>query len=235
MTDPSSTPTMPGAAPATGGPDPTRSDPEHTVAFFDLDGTLTTHDTFVPFLIRLAGTGAVVRALAAAARTGQRHGRDAAKAVAVAALFAGRTRAEVDEAAEAHAAMVLSGGRGRPWSPRLRPNVVARLDRHRALGHGVAVVSASLAPYVSRIAAGLGVTDTSATEIEIVDGVATGRMVGANCRGPEKVVRAEALVTDLDWSRAWAYGDSSGDVDLLAAAGNPVWVRCGALRGSVPG
>ncbi|MFV0524238.1 MAG: HAD-IB family hydrolase [Acidimicrobiales bacterium] len=219
-------------------PAPTADPPDQgpTVAFFDLDLTLTTHDTFVPFLIRVAGITAVVRALGAAARTGRRQGRDAAKAVVVAALWGGRSQAELDEAADAHAAMVLGPGRGRPWSPRLRPNVLARLDRHRALGHDVAIVSASLAPYVGRIGAGLGVTGTSATEIELVDGAATGRLAGANCRGPEKVARAEALIADLDWSRAWAYGDSSGDADLLAAAAHPVWVRRGGnLDGSGPG
>ncbi|MGH9000745.1 MAG: haloacid dehalogenase-like hydrolase, partial [Acidimicrobiia bacterium] len=48
----------------------------------------------------------------------------------------------------------------------------------------------------------------------------TGALLGANCRGAEKVARlrewlgGEELEVDL-----WAYGDSRGDAELLALAG----------------
>ena len=44
---------------------------------------------------------------------------------------------------------------------------------------------------------------------------------GANCRGPEKVRRVRALVDLEVFDRVWAYGDSSGDRELLAIADEP--------------
>lgn len=201
---------------------------------FDLDGTLTTHDTLIPYLVRLAGPVAVARALVAALLAARRQGRDGAKAAVVRAVLANRSREEIDEEAKRHAEIITTPGRPRPWSPRLRAPVVERLEQHRALGHRVVIVSASLTPYVTRLGSALGVDAVAATEIEVVDGIATGRLLGANCRGPEKVTRVEATVAALDWNRAWAYGDSSGDANLLARAANPVWVRRGRLVNPPP-
>ena len=60
-----------------------------------------------------------------------------------------------------------------------------------------------------------------ATRLEVdADDRLTGRLIGANCRGPEKVVRlrewrGEALAV------AFAYGDSDGDREMLALAATP--------------
>ena len=52
----------------------------------------------------------------------------------------------------------------------------------------------------------------------------TGQLEGGNVRGPEKVRRVR------EWLGAgevelWAYGDSAGDRELLAAADHPVWMH----------
>ena len=68
-----------------------------------------------------------------------------------------------------------------------------------------------------------------ATELEVdADGRCTGALVGGNCRGPEKVRRLHAWLDahhgGRDAVELWAYGDSPGDRELLAAADRPVWV-----------
>ncbi|MGA1052242.1 MAG: haloacid dehalogenase-like hydrolase, partial [Ilumatobacteraceae bacterium] len=65
-----------------------------------------------------------------------------------------------------------------------------------------------------------------ATRLEIGgDGACTGRLDGPNCRGAEKVRRlTDWLESDglgLGEVTLWAYGDSSGDRELLAAAQHP--------------
>jgi phosphoserine phosphatase len=57
-------------------------------------------------------------------------------------------------------------------------------------------------------------------------GLLTGRLLGANCRGPEKARRVRAWISDagLEGAVLWAYGDSPGDAELLAAADRPVRV-----------
>ena len=57
---------------------------------------------------------------------------------------------------------------------------------------------------------------------------------GANCRGPQKVVRLRAWLDarygdDID-VELWAYGDSSGDEELLAFADHPTWIGKRARR-----
>ena len=54
------------------------------------------------------------------------------------------------------------------------------------------------------------------------------RPVDGNCRGPEKARRLLAWLDanhgGRDAVELWAYGDSPGDRELLAAADKPVWV-----------
>ena len=56
------------------------------------------------------------------------------------------------------------------------------------------------------------------------DGLLTGEMVGPNVRGEEKAVRLRRWLGDDVPEMIWAYGNSSGDTELLAMADVPVWV-----------
>jgi phosphatidylglycerophosphatase C len=184
------------------------------VAAFDVDGTLTRRDSFFPFLHRVAGAGGLASALArrpvALARVAARRGdRDAEKAAVVRALLAGRTRAELEALGRRHAARMLRG---------TRPETVARLQWHRRAGHTVVLVSASLRCYLEPFAASLGAHALLCTDLVYDDdGVCTGQLLGANCRGPAKADRlrewAGGPVDEL-----WAYGNSSCDAELLALA-----------------
>ena len=49
-------------------------------------------------------------------------------------------------------------------------------------------------------------------------------MIGPNCRGAEKVRRLTDWLGGEAPGRLWAYGNSSGDRELLAAAHEPTWV-----------
>ena len=60
-------------------------------------------------------------------------------------------------------------------------------------------------------------------------GRCTGRLDGANCRGPEKATRLQTLLGD-DPVELWAYGNSAGDDEMLALARHPVRVKRGRLR-----
>ncbi|HET9772046.1 MAG TPA: HAD-IB family hydrolase, partial [Acidimicrobiia bacterium] len=111
----------------------------------------------------------------------------------------------------------------------------ARVDWHRAEGHELVLVSASPELYVAPIGQRLGFEDVIATRLEVdADGRLTGRLLGSNCRGPEKVARLrqwrdEGLVVDF------AYGDSAGDRELLALAATPVRIhRRRGLGGASP-
>lgn len=188
--------------------------PARTVAAFDLDGTLTRRDTLVGFLRRLCGTAPTLAALAGAAgplaRAGGGSGaRDAAKAAVLGRLLAGREVAAVELAGRAYAARVVARC--------LRPDVVAAAEAHRRAGHELVVVSASPEVYVAPVAELLGFHAALATRLEVEGGRLTGRLLGSNCRGAEKVARLRAWAGPAG-AVVHAYGDSAGDDELLAAA-----------------
>jgi HAD superfamily hydrolase (TIGR01490 family) len=197
------------------------------LAAFDLDGTLTRRDTLLPFLHRAVGRDRAYRALLASslplARAAALSGphRDRAKAAVLQRLLAGMPLAELAAAAEAYADDVVAF--------QLRPETRERVEWHRGEGHELVLVSASPELYVEPIGRRLGFDEVLATRLEVGgDGRLTGRLVGANCRGPEKVVRlrewrGDALVV------AYAYGDSAGDREMLALAATAT--KVGRRRG----
>jgi phosphatidylglycerophosphatase C len=202
--------------------------PRPIVAAFDVDGTLTTRDCVVPFLRRSLGTPRVAAALARRparlVRALVGRDRDAVKALAVAA-YAGRSAADVQAEGERFSSHVEAN-----W---LRPDATARLAWHRSEGHEVVLVSASLDPYLKPLGSRLGVSGVLCTTLDVgADGRLTGRLVGENCRGPEKVRRLGEWLQGRD-VELWAYGDSAGDRELLARAERPHLIR-GVTLDAVP-
>jgi phosphatidylglycerophosphatase C len=191
------------------------------VAAFDVDGTLTTRDCVVPFLRRAAGSRlplALLRRPVALLGALARRDRDRLKELASAALT-GRPAAELDQLGRAFAHEFVS--------PRLRDDTTARLRRHRELGHTVILASASFEWYLVPLGEELGVDAVVCTRLERdAHDRLTGRLLGANCRGPEKArrVREWLVGAGLADAELWAYGDSPGDAELLAAADHPVRV-----------
>jgi phosphatidylglycerophosphatase C len=111
------------------------------------------------------------------------------------------------------------------------------------MGHRTVFVSASLASYLDPLAQSLGVERALCTDVAIDagegdagdDAVYADRLAGPNCRAEEKLVRLRRWLDDEDIGEAeiWAYGDSRGDRELLAAAHHPTWVR-GVTISAVP-
>jgi len=200
---------------------PPASGPSPVVAAFDVDGTLTTSDCVTPFLRRAAGRRlwtTLLRHPLALAAAAARRDRDRLKELACSALR-GIESTEIEHLGDAFAREVGAG--------RLRDDTVARLRRHRELGHTVILASASLDPYLVPLGRSLGVDAVVCTVLERGrDGRLTGRLVGANCRGAEKARRVRGWLREHDLADAelWAYGDSSGDDELLALADRPLRV-----------
>ncbi|MVZ60994.1 HAD family hydrolase [Sphingobacterium humi] len=81
------------------------------------------------------------------------------------------------------------------------------------------IVSASMFPWVKLFAEKLGIDFVLATEVEIDEnGLLTGKFASANCHGEEKVNRINKKLTARDSYAITAFGDSSGDKQMLAYA-----------------
>lgn len=181
---------------------------------FDFDGTLTVRDSFIAFLVWRTGiVGAAFKSLAlipaALAYFGHRD-RGRLKSEMTRAFLGGVSLETAHKDARRFA---------RDRAPRLlRPDAVAAWNEWRDLGAHLVIVTASPEFLVSPFAEALGAGSLIGTRLTIDShGRITGGLDGLNCRGPEKVARLTAAFgSPLDL--AAAYGDTSGDTDMLAMA-----------------
>jgi phosphatidylglycerophosphatase C len=185
------------------------------VALFDFDGTLGRGDSLLPFLRRVAGPTEL--ALALGRHITVARDRDRYKERVLATLLAGREVQPIAALATSFGAELVAG--------HLRTEVVAHLREHQAAGHRTALVSASPALYLEEVRQRLAIDFDLSTRLAVGDdGRFTGALDGGNCRGPEKARRAAELIGRLGADEVHAYGDSSGDAELLALAEVPHWV-----------
>ncbi|MDE0805321.1 MAG: HAD-IB family hydrolase [Acidimicrobiales bacterium] len=195
-------------------------DPVRAVAAFDFDGTLTHGDTMLPFLRRVAGSRRVVQGLAAAAWTGRRrneHGREAAKRALLRVTLEGVPNVELMSIGRTYADHIIGA--------ELRPALVARLGEHRAAGHRVVIVSASLDYYLEPVAAYLGVELICCRLGSYASGRCNGTLGHPNIRGEVKAERLRDLL-GAPLPTVYAYGnDPIGDAGLLELADHPYLMR----------
>lgn len=183
------------------------------LALFDFDGTVTTRDSFEPFLYYATGPvrTAVGTTLVGPLLAGNRLGFVSASRLrrsAAYVCFRGRRAAEVDDWGERYSARL---------DALVRPKMLAKIRWHGAQGDHVAIVSASLATYLRHWCERVGVECLS-TELEARSGVLTGRYATADCAGPEKARRVRARYDLAKYETIYAYGDTPEDAELLALA-----------------
>jgi len=99
----------------------------------------------------------------------------------------------------------------------IRPKAKERLKWHKTAGHKIVIVSASAELWLKEWCREQNI-DLICSELEVVDGRLTGRLNGKNCRGQIKVDRINAELNPSAYKKIYAYGDSSGDTEMLAFA-----------------
>lgn len=189
------------------------------LALFDFDGTITTGDTYTPFL-QYASTAAVKRR--AWRRLlwpwlGYKLGLISAVAVrsrVTAHVLAGRKVSRI------HA---LGARYARERLPHvLRPEAMARIAWHQGRGDRVVVVSASLDAYLVPWCRAQRL-ELICSELETDGSMLTGRYRGGDCAGPAKATRVLERFRLDDYGSVHAYGDTAEDRELLALAHHPVY------------
>jgi putative phosphoserine phosphatase/1-acylglycerol-3-phosphate O-acyltransferase len=111
----------------------------------------------------------------------------------------------------------------------LRPEMWALVAAHQRRGHRVVITGQSTRFQLAPLAADLDADDVVATEVELRDDVATGRVTGPVLYGPDK---AAALARTLGGRSAdFAYAGSAADAEVLGAAVRPMVV---GRRGGSP-
>jgi HAD superfamily hydrolase (TIGR01490 family) len=113
-------------------------------------------------------------------------------------------------------------------NPYVYAEAAALIAEHQAAGRDVVLVSASGEEMVRPIGEQLGIHDVIATRMGVEDGRYSGE-VEFYAAGPNKVVAVRELAAErgYDLSESFAYSDSSSDLPLLEAVGNPTAVNPG--------
>lgn len=190
------------------------SKPGNTIAFFDFDGTLTQTDTMFVFFKYAKGPLIYYAAFFLLSPLfvlfklkivpGQ-----FAKEAAMWLLFSGMKRSEIEQIGKRFCAEKID--------PIIRPEGLKRLNWHREQGHSVYIVSASVEEWLKPWAESNGIP-LICTSLLYKNDIFTGKLNGLNCNGPEKVRRIKEEINLSDFETIYAYGDTSGDREMLAIA-----------------
>lgn len=111
--------------------------------------------------------------------------------------------------------------------PILLPAARQLLDKHRAQGHTILVITATNHFVTEPIVALYGIEHLIATRPEMRNGRYTGRYEGTPCFQDGKVKRLEEWLGNREASAlqgSWFYSDSHNDVSLMLRVDNPVAV-----------
>ena len=187
---------------------------ESTLVLFDFDGTLTTKDTLIEFVHFYRGKnqywlGLISLAPVLAMFALKIIPNWKAKQFFLSHFFKGEKIGDFNARCHEFSTTVLPG--------LIRPGAQQQIENYRKSGATLAVVSASAENWIKPWCDQFGI-DCLATKLEVNDGILTGKIKGRNCYGDEKVCRIRENFDLSSFESIIAYGDSSGDKQMLAIA-----------------
>jgi HAD superfamily hydrolase (TIGR01490 family) len=189
-------------------------DVKKRIALFDFDGTITTKDTLLEFIRFYHGTNKFLRGFAVTSpwiglMTFKLIPNWRAKEKVLSWFFKGEDEKTFDEKCKAFSKSILPS--------LIRPKALAEIQNHKRENATVVVISASAENWV-RPWCEENQLNCLATRLEVVNGKLTGRISGFNCYGAEKERRIRECYNLADFEEIFAYGDSKGDLEMLALA-----------------
>ncbi len=111
--------------------------------------------------------------------------------------------------------------------PRIFRGAVDLIERCKAAGERVVLITGSLDWTMTYLSEYLGADHFIANRLEMKDGIATGKLLRPVVAGPEKagLMVADARSVGHDLSLCSAYSDSFSDVPMLSVVGRPACIR----------
>lgn len=192
------------------------------VVFFDFDGTITKHDTFIEFAKFSIGRNSLYFAIL----KNFKH------------LIMWKLGLTTNSQTKERLFSTLFKGKRYDWFKEcgirfkekiekdLNSQTIQSLRSHKLKGHKVVIVSASIPEWIVPWASENGVDLVIGTEIELNDnGIITGKFLSPNCHGKEKVNRIKAKFPNIEKYETWGYGDSDGDNKMLEMVDHPTRLK----------
>ena len=184
------------------------------IVFFDFDGTITKKDSLIEFLKFALGSFEYYKGLIALSpillvyklKIIPNH---IAKEKLIAHFFKGCDSIHFNDIANRYSIEEID--------KIIRPKALEKITWHIGKGHKVVVVSASMECWLK------GWCDKNnlellGTKLAVREGQMTGGFSTKNCYGIEKVNRIEENFNLDDYDVIYAYGDSTGDREMLSIA-----------------
>lgn len=189
------------------------------IAFFDFDGTITTDDSLIKFIQFVVGNFKFMQGLAVLSPVLILYKLKIipnykAKQLMLSYFFKGMSEKSFIEISKQYSLEHIDSI--------VREDAMKQIQWHHTNGHKVVVVSASLEcwlrPWCEKNA-----LELIGTRLEVINGLITGRLLTKNCYGIEKVNRIKTKYNLEEYEYIYAYGDSSGDMEMLKLAHEPYY------------
>ncbi|MDE2049538.1 MAG: HAD-IB family hydrolase [Gammaproteobacteria bacterium] len=194
------------------------------LAVFDLDGTITRHDTLVPYALGFAARNRPWRVpallLVLPAVLGHALGivdRGGLKSAFIRALLGGCGRKDLDAWTARFVEHLLRRG--------LFARALEAIQAHASAGDRLVLLSASTDLYVPAIAQALGFQEAVCTGVRWDGERLDGNLTTPNRRGEEKARCVAALRARFPGVQSVAYGNAASDLDHLKLVDRGVLVN----------
>jgi HAD superfamily hydrolase (TIGR01490 family) len=186
------------------------------IAFFDFDGTITTKDTLLEFIKFYKGNfnfylGFLLHAPWLLAMKFKLMSNQSVKEKILKYFFSNENEEDFKDKCTAFHQQVLPG--------LFRSGALKEINKLKEGNTIVVIVSASPENWIRPWTEFINV-ELIASRLEVKNGMITGKIVGKNCHGQEKVRRIKEKYVLTDYTDVYAYGDTSGDKDMLSLAKN---------------
>ena len=184
------------------------------IAFFDFDGTITTKDTLLEFVKYCKGPsrfylGFLLTSPWMVAYKLKIISNQKAKEQFLSFFFRNYPLTRFHQLCDTFAKEAI---------PQLiRPKALREIARLQQAGAEVVIVSASPENWIRPWSDQAGVQLLS-TRLAVKDDKLTGKIMGRNCHGEEKVRRIKEAFTLSGYDEVYAYGDTRGDLPMLRMA-----------------
>ncbi|MEO6915374.1 MAG: HAD-IB family hydrolase [Chitinophagaceae bacterium] len=184
------------------------------IAFFDFDGTITNRDTFLEFIKFYKSEwrfylGFLLYSPYLLAFKLKLIPNYTAKQKILIHFFKGEKITDIQSACNQFATTILPA--------LIRPKALVEIERLKRADFRIVIVSASAENWIYKWAEQYEL-ELLGTRLEVRNGIITGKIDGRNCYGEEKVCRIKKNINLEEFSEIYAYGDSSGDKEMLAIA-----------------
>jgi HAD superfamily hydrolase (TIGR01490 family) len=196
-------------------------------SFFDVDGTLVHTNLLHPTFFYLANQPNPLRSLRALARAALGGPRMALAEMVDRRRFNELLFANYEGISRDRLLILADEAFDSVVKRAVYPGARDLVQRSRALGHEVVLVSGALDFLMERLASHLGATGIIANRLDFKDGYATGKLLRPVVAGPEKarLIREWAREHGEDLADCFAYSDSYSDVPMLSVVGHPCAVN----------